>query len=142
MAFDKREWASSQMAQTKTKAIVGRIVMKILDAWEPVPDSVKPEDIKAAFDIAGKLVLGHALVPASTGTEIWVSVRPGQIKVGDEVRVAFDAYTGELGAIHNGRRGKVVAIRSGDIIVTTTDDKMPRLDGVHYAPISLEKKIG
>ena len=142
MAFDKREWASAQMAEAKVRAVVGRIVMKILDAWTPVPDSVKPEDVKTAFEVAGKLVLGHALVASSTGSEIWVSVKPGQIKVGDQVRVAFDAYTGELGALHNGRRGKVVAIRSGDIIVTTTDDKMPRLDGVHYAPVSLEKLVG
>ena len=42
---------------------------------------------------------------------------------------------------HNGREGVVTAIRSGDIIVKTNDDRLPQLDGAHYSPDKLEKMI-
>lgn len=42
-------------------------------------------------------------------------------KVGDEVKVRMDAYTGEAGARHNGRIGKIVGIFEGDIAVVYLD---------------------
>jgi hypothetical protein len=67
---------------------------------------------------------------------------PGQIKVADVVRVKPDAFDGELGETHNGREGVIVAIRSGDVIFRSTDDKKPLLDGTHYSPYHLQKRIG
>ena len=45
------------------------------------------------------------------------------------------------GKIHNGRRGKIVSIRYGDIIVKTTDGKEPMMEGFHYTPQQLEKRV-
>ena len=64
-----------------------------------------------------------------------------QIVVADEVRVKWNAFDGEMGKLHNGRRGKVVSIRYGDIIVKTTDGKEPVLEGFHYTPQQLEKRV-
>jgi hypothetical protein len=66
---------------------------------------------------------------------------PGQLVVGDEVRVLANAFTDKVGVAHNGRRGRVVAIRYGDVIFKSTDDKEPLLDGTHYSPYKLEKRI-
>ena len=52
-----------------------------------------------------------------------------------------DAYEGDLGRVHNGRRGKVVAVRYGDVIFKSTDGKSPVLDGAHYTPYKLEKLV-
>jgi hypothetical protein len=87
-----------------------------------------------------KLALGHAYIK-ETKNELWVPVRPGDIKVGDEVRVRADAYQGDLGTIHNGRRARIVAVRYGDVIIKTTDGKAPELDGAHYPPQVLEKLV-
>ena len=39
------------------------------------------------------------------------------------------------------RRGKVVGVRYGDIIFKSTDNKEPILDGSHYSPYQLQKRI-
>jgi PHP family Zn ribbon phosphoesterase len=75
------------------------------------------------------------------GNEIWEPGMPGFIRVGDEVRVLANAFEGELGQLHNGRRGRVVAVRSGDVIVKTTDGREPVLDGSHYSPYKVEKLV-
>jgi hypothetical protein len=41
--------------------------------------------------------------------------------------------------MHNGRRGRVVAVRYGDVIFNSTDNKKPLLEGAHYPPNFLEK---
>ena len=43
--------------------------------------------------------------------------------------------------LHNGRRGVVVGVRYGDVIVKMTDGKEPALEGAHYPPQKLEKLI-
>lgn len=43
------------------------------------------------------------------------------MKVGAEVKVRMDAYTGEAGTHHNGRIGKVLAIDKGDVVVGYLD---------------------
>jgi hypothetical protein len=86
------------------------------------------------------VAVGHSLVQ-DDGPEVWVTAQPGQLKVADIVRVKSDAFSGELGALHNGRRGTIIAIRYGDIIVNSNDDKNPKIDGAHYSPYHLEKRI-
>jgi len=66
---------------------------------------------------------------------------PGYLTVGDEVRVKTNAYSGELGVLHNGRRCRIVGIRYGDIIVNTIDDIEPRLSGTRHSPYALEKRV-
>jgi hypothetical protein len=70
-----------------------------------------------------------------------VPAQAGFLVVADEVRVKWNAFDGDKGKIHNGRRGKIVSIRYGDIIVKTTDGKEPVLEGFHYTPQQLEKRV-
>jgi hypothetical protein len=70
-----------------------------------------------------------------------VQVQPGFIKVSEVVRVKADAFDGELGALHNGRKGVVVGVRYGDVIIKSTDGKEPILEGAHYPPAKLEKLV-
>jgi hypothetical protein len=72
---------------------------------------------------------------------MWIPLQPGQVTVADVVRVKADAFSDKLGPIHNGRKGTVVAVRYGDIIVNSTDGKTPELKGVHYSPYKLEKRV-
>jgi hypothetical protein len=87
-----------------------------------------------------KLALGHIVIKEKKN-ETWVPVRPGDIKVTEIVRVRADAFDGELGMVHNGRKGVVVGVRYGDVIIKSTDGKEPVLEGAHYPPQKLEKLI-
>jgi hypothetical protein len=89
-----------------------------------------------------KLALGTVLVqPEVASNEVWIPALPGQLVVGDEVRVLANAFSDSVGVSHNGRRGRVVAIRYGDVIFKSTDGKEPVLEGTHYSPYKLEKRI-
>jgi hypothetical protein len=135
-----RDWVTEQLKAAKVRAAVSKLVIHVLKAWEEVPETVKPEDARQALDVASKLALGHSLV-AESGDEVWMAGPPGFIRVGDEVRVMADAFDGPSGQLHNGRRGKAVAIRSGDVIFNSTDGKLPTLNGTHYSPFKLEKRV-
>lgn len=131
-------WIKSQLQTAKVRKIVGDSVIKMLQHWEEldVPEEFK----KQVIDVFSSLSLGHAIVEVKKN-ENWFPAQPGQITIGDEVRVKADAYDGELGRLHNGRRGKVVGLRYGDVVVKTTDQKEPVLEGAHYSPHQLEKLL-
>lgn len=133
-----RDWASAQLAGIKTKKAVGASVMALLDAWKELKHS--DNDSKDVLDLFSKLAQTNSLLPDESDA-VWVEARPGFISVGDVVRVKHDAYTDKLGTVHNGRVGKVVAVRYGDVIFRSTDDKLPFLDGTHHSPYKLEKRI-
>ncbi len=103
------DWIKEQLTNKKPKKVVGDAVIKLMEVVPQNPD------------------------------ERWVPAQAGQLTVGDTVRVRFDAFTGSNGVLHNGRRGRIVGVRYGDIIVKTTDGKVPVLDGTHYPPNLLEK---
>ena len=132
------DWVNDQMAKAKIRVAAGRTVIDLLKAWEETKHDDKFS--AQAVETFAKLALGHAIVP-DNGDEVWVPARPGFIKVADEVRVRYNAYDGDLGIMHNGRRGRVTAIRSGDVIIKTTDDRQPHIDGAHHSPFVLEKRI-
>jgi PHP family Zn ribbon phosphoesterase len=132
------EWVREQFQEAKIKVAVGKAVLKMLETWETL--ELSPEQAKQVLELIQDLGMGHSLVTVAKD-EIWVDARRGDLKVGDQVRVMHDAYDGELGAIHNGRRGIITAIRSGDIIVNSTDGKRPSIEGVHYDPLKLQKRI-
>lgn len=137
-----REWAINQLDEAGvTDPLVRAEVGRILEAWENIDTTVDPEAAAEAFEIAAKLALGHSLEAAPKGDEVWVDVIPGQIKVADIVRIKAGAFSGKTGQIHNGRVGKIVAIRYGDIVFKSTDNKLPVLDGTHYTPYNLEKRV-
>jgi hypothetical protein len=132
------DWVRTQMEEAKVKVGVGNAVLKLLEQWETM--KLSDNQTKDTVDLFSKLALGHSIVPEKLD-ELWVDAQPGGIIVGDEVRVKADAYDGSTGAIHNGRRGKVVGVRYGDIIFKSMDDKTPVLDGAHYTPYLLQKRI-
>lgn len=133
------EWVRSQMDAYKVRKAPGEAVLSLLTTWNDL--ELDNENAEKAIEIFSKLALTHALVEEQNGEEVWVQAQPGFIVVGDKVRVRHDAYTGETGAIHNGRVGRVVGVRYGDIIFRSEDDKTPFLDGTHYTPYLLEKRI-
>lgn len=135
------EWVRQQLQEAKVKVGSGNAVLQLLEVWEK-QTKLSPSLAKEAVEVFSKLALNHALSEAASNSEeVWVPVQPGQIKVGEEVRVLKDAFSDEAGTLHNGRRGKVVAVRYGDIIITSTDNKEPKLNGVHYSPYKLEKRV-
>lgn len=140
MAKVNYNWVKEQFAKTGVSLEVGTSVIELLQAWEKAsPKHIN--DSKKAVEIFSKLSLGHALVNEPTDLEIWEDARPGFIKVADIVRVKHDAFDGEIGNLHNGRVGKIVAIRSGDVIINSIDDVSPEIKGAHYAPNKLEKRV-
>lgn len=134
------DWIKEQLIQNKTKKIVGNAVIKLLDAWE----GIKEEDGKNSqeiLEIFTKLASGHALVKINK-KEVWVQAQSGNLKVADIIRVRSDAFDVASGKSKlNGRRGKVVAVRYGDIIMKTNDEKLPVLDGQHFRPENLERLV-
>ena len=112
--------------------------MELLKTWENM--SVDDEFVEDALETFKVLAQGHSLL-APYADEIWIEATPGQLKVADKVRIKSNAFSGEVGRTHNGRVGVIVAIRYGDIIVRMTDGKEPTLDGAHYSPFHLEKRV-
>ena len=135
-----REWVIEQLEAAKVKVGSGKAILKLLEAWAEIP-KLSENMTEEVLNVFPKLARGHVLkVEENENDYIWSDLQPGQITVGDVVRVKADAFDGNLGAMHNGRRGKVVAVRYGDVIFRSTDDRDPVLDGVHYSPYKLEKR--
>lgn len=131
-------WAESQVAAAKVSIPVGQAIMALLRTWGELTFQNEVQQDQA-LKIFTRLAKDEAIVDED---DSWQPVQVGfMIQVGDTVRVRSDAFTGDAGRTHNGRIGRVVAKRSGDIIVRTTDGKSPQLDGSHYPPSSLEIKI-
>lgn len=136
-----KEWVTEQLQAAKVKIGSGKAILKLLEAWEEIPElsSSMTEEVMSVFPA---LARGYALKQEdSEENYTWVPLNPGEIKVADIVRVKSDAFQDKLGPLHNGRRGVVVAVRYGDVIVNSTDGKSPDLKGVHYSPYKLEKRV-
>jgi len=135
-----KKWVVKQLADSNIPVRVGNVVIELVESWNSTKVG-SPETEKKIIEIFSKLSLGIPIHIQTQEDEVWIPARPGAIKVGDEVLVRPDAYEGELATIHNGRRGRVVAIRYGDIIVNSTDNKEPVLVGTHYPPTYLQKLV-
>lgn len=132
------DWVKSQLQAAKVRKPVGDATMKLIELIESM--DLTPEFREKTIEMFSVLAKGHIVIKENKN-ESWVDVRPGFIKVTDVVRVKADAFDGELGMLHNGRRGVVVGVRYGDVIIKTTDDKEPVLEGAHYPPQKLEKLV-
>lgn len=132
-------WVREQLTAVQATNAAGTAVLKLIETW----NTLKLTDKQAndAIEVFKHVALGHSVFTQGSPDEVWTPALPGQINRADEVRVKLDAFSGETGALHNGRRGKVVDVRYGDIIFKSTDEKAPLLDGVHYSPYHLEKRV-
>lgn len=135
------DWVKEQLTNAKVSQPVGNSVMRLMEVWSTMNHSDKTRD--TTLEIFSRLAKGHAIIDdqQSSLEGKWIPVQPGQIKVAEIVRVKADAYDGDLGMMHNGRVGRVVAVRYGDVIIKTIDEKDPLLDGAHYSPYMLEKLV-
>jgi hypothetical protein len=131
-------WVREQFQAARVKVGVGNAVLKLLKTWSDIDLSDKA--LNETIEVFAKVALSHALVETPKN-EVWLPAQPGFILVADVVRVMHDAYDGDLGRVHNGRVGKVVAVRHGDVVFKSTDGKLPDLDGTHYTPYKLEKRV-
>lgn len=135
------DWVNQQMAEAKVKIGSGKAVMELLRVWETM-EKLSPGLAKEAVAVFSKLALSKPLTEQEEELgSVWVPAQPGQINIGDEVRVMSDAFDDKAGVMHNGRRGRVIAVRYGDIIFKSIDGKTPALEGVHYSPYKLEKRV-
>lgn len=139
MANVNIDWIKEQLTANKTKKVVGDNVLKLIETFQSLKESTE-QNTKEIVDIFSKLSLGYALVKEDK-KETWTQAQAGFLKVADYVRVKSDAFVGEKGVAYNGRRGRVVAVRYGDIIIKTDDGKSPVLDGIHFVPADLEKLV-
>jgi hypothetical protein len=135
------EWVRQQLQEAKAKVGAGNAVLELLKVWSE-QTKLSEKSAQEAIQMFSKLALGTVLVqPEVASNEVWIPALPGQLVVGDEVRVLANAFSDSVGVSHNGRRGRVVAIRYGDVIFKSTDGKEPVLEGTHYSPYKLEKRI-
>lgn len=133
-------WAEGQLAAARVPVPVGKAVITLLKQWAEInfPNEKQRDQ---ALDLFSTLARDEAVVEDKE--DVWKPVLVGfNVQVGNTVRVRKDAFSGEAGRLHNGRVGRVTAKRSGDIIIRTTDDREPYLDGAHYPPSALELKVG
>ena len=136
-----KEWVVEQLQAARVKVGSGKAVLKLLEAWEEIPalSDAMTEEVLRVFPLLAKGVVLKQEEDDNDYT--WTPLQPGQIAIGDVIRVKADAFQDKLGPIHNGRRGTVVAVRYGDVIFNDTDGKKPELKGVHYSPYKLEKRV-
>ncbi len=131
-------WVKSQLQAAKVRKPVGDATMKLIELFDSFEMTKEYKD--KTIEMFSVLAKGHIVVKEKKD-EKWIPVQAGDIKVTETVRVKADAFDGQLGTIHNGRRGVVVGVRYGDVIIKSTDGKDPILDGAHYPPQKLEKLV-
>lgn len=133
-------WAKGQIASARVPAPVGKATIALLIAWSEITFPNEKQR-NQALDLFVTLAKDEAVVEETNYT--WKPVHVGGLlNRGDVVRVRHDAFKGDAGKMHNGRIGRVLDKRSGDIIVRSTDDKLPFLDGAHYPASALELRVG
>jgi hypothetical protein len=138
MANLDMNWVKSQLQAAKVRKPVGDATMKLIELFDSFEMTKEYKD--KTIEMFSVLAKGHVVVKEKKD-ESWIPVQAGDIKVTETVRVKADAFDGQLGTIHNGRRGVVVGVRYGDVIIKSTDGKEPLLDGAHYPPQKLEKLV-
>jgi len=138
MANLDMNWVKSQLQAAKVRKPVGDATMKLIELFDSFEMTKEYKD--KTIEMFSVLAKGHVVIKEKKD-ERWIPVQAGDIKVTETVRVKANAFDGELGIIHNGRRGVVVGVRYGDVIIKSTDGKEPLLDGAHYPPQKLEKLV-
>jgi hypothetical protein len=133
------DWIKTQFKGAGVRQGTGDAVLALLKVWETL--DLTPEMAEDAIDVFSSLAKNEALIK-TPAEQLWIPAQTGgMIQKGDIVRIRHNAFAGEVGIIHNGRVGRVTAIRSGDIIFRSTDDLDPFIDNAHYPFSAVEKRI-
>ena len=132
------EWVKAQLTAARIRRGSGDAVLQLLELWETM--DIDSELSKEAIETFSQLALGYSLIPEDKD-EVWVPAMAGQISVGQQVRVKSNAFQGGQGIKLNGRRGNIVAIRTGRIVVKSTDGIAPELDGEHFRAEQLDVRV-
>ena len=106
-----------------------------------------PERTAAAMPVIAQLLLGKPLTEEfwepgklAARTHTWVPVLARAVHPGDVVRVRHDAYDdADPMAPHNGRKGRVTALRNGVLVVY--DGAAHASMGVRHPPNKLELQV-
>lgn len=133
------DWVKQQLEDSKTPTKAANTVLNLMKIWEK--ETLTAEQAKNAAEIFSKLCQGIPLELPVDEDELLVPARPGNLIVGDYVVVAQDAYSDPAVHFHNGRRGRIVGIRYGDIIVKYEDGKSPQINDARHSPFKLLKVI-
>lgn len=143
MMEDRLEALREKLEEAKVKQEVRWLVEKISNTlWEEL-DRIKSsdKDRDKALEIVSKLVKGHD-IKEDEDTYVWVQAKPGALVVGDFVRVKKDAFDHQPASTHNGREGRIVALRYGDVYVRYTESApITGINSVKHSADSLEKRI-
>lgn len=140
MPTGSNEWRAEQMQAAGVRPEVRTAVLRLFEVWDTMNHTA--ETAAETAQTFASLAVGHAIfVETPKAEEQWVDAQPGALVVGDVVRVKSNAFDGSTGEIHNGRVGRIVGIRYGDIIVKTSDSREPHLDAARYSPHHLEKRV-
>lgn len=133
----EKAWAQEQLQTAGASLEESAAVIRLLEVWWP--ERHTQATARRILEMFTCLSNDESLQPPVP--EVWEQVRLGAVFMRDLVRVAADAYKGDAGRAHNGRRGVVQSVRSGDIIVRYTDGRQPDGQSVHHPPNYLEKRI-
>lgn len=132
-----RQWVERQLHVADVEPAVEQAVIELLQTLDRC--DLPEESIAVAATVFAELAQGRHIAPERVvGRGAWLPADPSTLRPGDRVRVRWDAFTGTVGEIHNGREGVVVEVGGGDAIVRSTDDREPRLAASHYSPHVLE----
>lgn len=130
-------WVSRQL--DKTDPLVGSNVTGLLREFKEYCSDLTDDQKRDVLDKFHKLALGHVLIEATPG-ERWGPVVPGEYRIGDTVRVKGDAYSEQLGTLHNGRRGRVTAAHGPSCAVLYDGEKNTELQYNHKLDV-LERLV-
>jgi hypothetical protein len=127
-------WVSKQLAESDASEDEKELIVDLLKRLNDGGlDDARFVTVLRTF---GNLALGHAV--AAPKGERWGPVVPGYYQIGDTVRVKLDAYDGEKGQRHNGKRGRAVAARNG-LVVVVYDDASSSEEQYRHQPASLQR---
>lgn len=131
------DWVKDQLEKARVPQEHATSVTRLLETLETMRLSDDP--LRSVLDTFQRLSLGYTIVPDSAN-ERWVEVLPGNYAIGNTVRVKSDAYDGKKSTLHNGRRGRVVAVRSGKTVVLY-DDTENNEEQYYHDPSVLERLV-
>lgn len=131
-------WSQDQIERSGMETDSWVALNELIERWNEL--DLTEEQARSVYQAFSELAQGHALLPEES-EEVWVEAIRGSVHTGDTVRVLHNAFEGQLGEYHNGRVGRVTAVRSGQVFFRSTDDLTPHIDGAHYDFDKLQKRV-